>query len=216
MSIQDKTNETLDTSRRGFTKLGVGAPVILSLASQPVLGAACLSGMMSGNLSNHEHDGCVLGWSPGGWCNPVGQVNGMDTIAAWAAAGFPYGVFDINAPGCNPNGQPQNSSSCYSGGATVNDLNTVISGLPYPSTIMPGSITGGAPGDTPLREIVCDPRTYNYGPRHCVTAFLNASLLPPPNGYVLTQVQVVGICTEQLDLPPGYSSINEFLDSTWT
>lgn len=56
-----KGNTAIDSSRRKATKLGLGAPVILALASRSVLGAGTancqFSVQLSGNLSGHHADG---------------------------------------------------------------------------------------------------------------------------------------------------------------
>lgn len=57
----------VDTSRRRFTRLGAGAPVLMSLASQPVFGVNCLSNGMSGNMSSDPdrmNGSCEMGYSP--------------------------------------------------------------------------------------------------------------------------------------------------------
>jgi len=77
-------------SRRRFTRLGVGTPVILSLVSKPVLGAQCLSNMLSGNLSDPTRGNCVPGWSPGAWKNRGGKISTYGTVEAWTKAGFSY------------------------------------------------------------------------------------------------------------------------------
>ena len=51
----------VNNSRRQFTRIGVGAPVLLSLASQPVFGANCLSNALSGNLSDPDRGNCTMG-----------------------------------------------------------------------------------------------------------------------------------------------------------
>lgn len=54
-----------DTTRRRFTRLGVGAPVLMTLASQPVFGVNCLSNGMSGNMSDPDRmrGNCQFGMS---------------------------------------------------------------------------------------------------------------------------------------------------------
>lgn len=64
-------------SRRRFTRAGfAGSGVILTLASRPVLGAACCkspSGFLSGNASTHGNLQVCLGRSPGYWKNREGS-----------------------------------------------------------------------------------------------------------------------------------------------
>lgn len=85
-------------SRRRFTRIGVGAPVILSFVSKPVLGAQCLSNMLSGNLSDPTRGTCVLGWSPGGWKNKGGTISTFGTVEAWTKAGFSYEKSKASTP----------------------------------------------------------------------------------------------------------------------
>ncbi|HSH29817.1 MAG TPA: hypothetical protein VK971_07915 [Thiohalobacter sp.] len=55
-------------SRRRILKGAALTPVLLSLASRPVLGQECtISGMMSGNTSNHGAGHDCGGLSPGAW-----------------------------------------------------------------------------------------------------------------------------------------------------
>ncbi len=76
--------------RRRWAKLGVGAPILMTLASRPVLAGNCLSNMMSGNLSNPNRGQCSKGWSPGGWGQPGGNVHIYTTSGAWTAIGLNY------------------------------------------------------------------------------------------------------------------------------
>ena len=64
-------------SRRRLLKGAALSPVLLSLTSRPVLGAECtISGFMSGNVSDHGHDDCTCGFTPGAWKTPyVGDGN---------------------------------------------------------------------------------------------------------------------------------------------
>ncbi|MCW8832338.1 MAG: hypothetical protein OQK09_04095 [Colwellia sp.] len=70
---QNKTSPEVKTSattaRRSFLKkAAIGAPVVIASSTKPAWGAACMSGLMSGNVSNHEHT-CDLqgGLSHGHW-----------------------------------------------------------------------------------------------------------------------------------------------------
>lgn len=193
---QDNHTSTVDESRRQFSRLGAVTPVLLTLASRPVFGGNCLSNMMSGNLSDPDRGHCGPGWSPGGWRNPVGQVNGMDTLDAWDAAGYYYGELDGNDdPSCTKrNGQFKNKRECYSGGSVYGD------------TPLPG-------GDSrTLIEILGT----NDIKKHCITALLNASLSENVDGftYILTVDQVIGLCNGTIPVPGG-QSLRGFLDSTW-
>lgn len=193
----------VDKNRRRFTKAGAATPILMTLASQPVFGGGmqCMSNMMSGNLSDPNRGNCDLGWSPGGWCNPVGKIAGRDTLLAWdlALGTDSYGIFYADVPvdapiECKTNGQPRKDSMCYVGGTVVSLIDS-----------------------RPLREVVCDPKTETNEPRHCAAAYLNAKLsekLGSQFNYVLTVKQVEELCAGG-PLPTGYNSLNEFLDSTW-
>ncbi len=54
------------SSRRNFSKLGLGAPVLMTLASRPVYGMECLSGILSMGSASHVHQdtgACTEGMS---------------------------------------------------------------------------------------------------------------------------------------------------------
>ncbi len=80
-------------SRRRFTRAGLAAPIILSMASKPAFGAVCSpSGFVSYSPDNpsgvrrHGTDGCG-GLSPGAWRNPdAGRGDG--SRGAWHYAGY--------------------------------------------------------------------------------------------------------------------------------
>ena len=207
MSEQSKDKQDLDQNidlgRRKLAKIGAAAPVIMTLASKPVFGAQCLSQMMSGNAS-HQEGSCSLGWSPGGWCNEGGQVNGVSTIGAWDAADFDFGE-NVCIKEHPNNGTCQEYG--FEGGSTVLGDTPFLfnSGAKIPPNTSPTDIT--------MRQVICDPKI-DQELRHCLAAYLNASL--PNFNYVLTQDQVVGLCNGLIPLPAGYSSLNSFLDSTWT
>ena len=94
--------------RRHLAKLGLGAPVLATLASRPVFAGQCLSNMMSGNLSSPNRGNCSKGWSPGGWGQPGGNVHTYSTIGAWTAIGLDYNTATMaNVPSIlNKNGVP--------------------------------------------------------------------------------------------------------------
>ncbi len=62
-------NAVVEKRRRFIKGAGVAAPVILSLSSPSVFGAAgqCLSQIMSGNASNNVTLSCALGHTPSYW-----------------------------------------------------------------------------------------------------------------------------------------------------
>ena len=94
-AAQEMHGHGADQSRRRFSKLGLAAPVILSLVSKPVFGGGggtrqCLSNMLSGNLSDPNRGACSKGWSPGAWKNKGGKISIYSTTQAWSLAGFSY------------------------------------------------------------------------------------------------------------------------------
>jgi hypothetical protein len=183
-------------SRRRFSRLGLGAaPIVISLVSKPVLGAQCLSNMLSGNLSDPNRGNCSLGWSPGGWGLPGGNISTYSTIGAWTAAGYNYGIYKTSC------GKPSHAD-CYEGGSAVGMLPV-------------GLLTNSLPEKT-LRDVVNDP--HNNRDRHVLTAWLNAMLSASSGGtfnYILTTAQVIGLANGTIPVPPGYGDLNSFLDSTW-
>lgn len=201
-SKSDRTPETvlIDAKRRRLAKLGVGAPVMMSLASRPVFGGQCLSNMMSGNLSDPNRGNCTKGWSPGGWGQPGGKVHTYSTLSAWSKAGFSYGTLKS---GCSNT----SSITCYKDGS---NFSNVAGGL---SVLNKNSVAG----TVPWREIVgIDPSTRQLT-RHLVCAYLNAALSEADStfNYILTKAQVIGLANGSLPLPPGYTDLQSFLGSTW-
>lgn len=88
-------------SRRRILKGAALTPVVLSLASRPVLGQECtISGMMSGNTSNHGEGHDCGGLSPGAWktadsgagdwsrtpCKPGTPKSSEDKKKTWSLA----------------------------------------------------------------------------------------------------------------------------------
>ncbi len=85
---RDGSNRAFLARRRHLAKLGLGAPILATLASRPVFAGQCLSNMMSGNLSDPTRGTCSKGWSPGGWGQPGGQIHTYSDATAWGIAGF--------------------------------------------------------------------------------------------------------------------------------
>jgi hypothetical protein len=190
--------------RRKLAGLGIGAPVVLTLASRSVLAGQCLSNMLSGNLSDpNRNSTCSKGWSPGGWGQPGGNISSYTTLGAWTAIGFNYGYYDKNLPNCSANGSAS-QAVCYSGGSKISNL---PDGALNPD---------GAPATATLREVLNDPKNYQKT-RHLICAYFNAKLGALPGStfhYILTVQQVLDLAHGTLT-PPGGMSINQFLDSTW-
>ena len=80
--------ENIDKGRRKFGKAGVAAPILMTLASQPVFGNACMSRMMSGNQSAaHQTIACAFGYSPGSWKN-INTNGGSINESTWHSIGL--------------------------------------------------------------------------------------------------------------------------------
>ena len=126
-SIENDMNVTVDKSKRKFSKAGLAAPVIMTLASKPVFAVQGLSGMMSGNTSNHCHDVKYGGMSPGFWKTPSGTTDfpGEDRWdIAWNKAGYTYGILRtpvILGDGCDE--KYVNENSCLEIGDTIPNPN---------------------------------------------------------------------------------------------
>jgi hypothetical protein len=103
-------SKTVKNTRRSFLKkTAIGAPVVSSIASQPVWGAGicALSGSLSGNLSNHgDQSDCKgpMGRSPGYWaqwekatsCNTNHWPQGDNRIYNWSLTGYlPLASFSL-------------------------------------------------------------------------------------------------------------------------
>ncbi|MCQ8117674.1 MULTISPECIES: hypothetical protein [Methylomonas] len=81
----------LDKSRRTFAKTGVIAPVLMTLTSKTALGSVyqcTISGVQSGNVSNHSEDMsvCKTGKSPTDWLANVDTTTAPNYVQ-WIAAG---------------------------------------------------------------------------------------------------------------------------------
>lgn len=194
----ESLNSAVSERRRRFARFAFGAPVLLTLASRPVLAGQCLSNMMSGNLSDPNRGNCAKGWSPGGWGQPGGQVHTYSTVAAWTAVGLVYGNYQ---PNC---GYP-NKYECYLGGATLANVPSVLN-------------KDGVPTNSLLRAVLTVEPSAHQLTRHLVCAYLNASLSELSGStfhYILTKQQVVDLASGVIGLPPGYATLQSFLASTW-
>lgn len=186
------TQSEVNRGRRRIAGAGIGAPILMTLASRPALGAPCLSNMLSGNLSDPDRGLCQKGWSPGAWKNPVGQILTYGTLTAWTQAGFNFGTLKLN-------GNPSKLSD-YEGGSLVTDT--------------PFALPAGAPANLTMREAF---KQYSgHIIFHLLAAYLNASLSANDSTfeYILTPQQVVDLASGATPIP-GNVSLNSFLDSTW-
>lgn len=197
-SCSSVTQTGVSKSRRRFSGLGLSAPVVLSLVSRPVLGANCLSNMLSGNLSDPDRGACAPGAGPDSWKAPTGSVPGSSTLPAWAAAGIPYGTLIV--------GSPPDSWDSYEGGATTADA-------PF------GLLLQGNPPvpPVPLRVYLNDPLVVGTENVAIIVAYLNAKWSGASGGafqYILTPDQVIGLVTGTIPIPSGMP-LQVFLSSTW-
>lgn len=196
---------TVDSERRRrLAKLGFGVPVLMTLASRPVLAGQCLSNMMSGNLSDPTRGQCAKGWSPGGWSGP----GGFPTPNTWSMIGLLYGNLTTGAL--------PNKFESYTGGATLQNVPAILN-------------KNNLPTNTFLRVVLRDPNTPGLDPvvasanltRHFLCAYLNAKygeLSGDSFMYILKSQQVLDLAGG-LAIPAGAagapSNYNTFFDSTW-
>ena len=92
-SVHQSDVELVNKPRRRFAKVGVVAPVIMTLTSKVALGGTyqcTISGVQSGNTSNHSADmlQCGVGFSPGGWWSNADKTDGSPDgcLAQWLQA----------------------------------------------------------------------------------------------------------------------------------
>ena len=191
MTIKDRTSDNIDTSRRGLSKLGVALPVMMTLASKPVLGANCLSNALSGNLSDPTRGNCGFGWSPGGWKTDGGAPD-------WGSTPFEYCNYD---PGNGPKRSDKHKATSYTGGTTLGE--TVLAGL-----------GGGIYDDKTLTGLLWE-FPGNSGPHpvgHLISALLNAN--STDTEYALSEEQLVDLILGNIAVLGGLS-LTAYLDTTW-
>jgi len=176
--------------RRLFLKgAGLSAPIVLTLSSPSVFGAAgfSLSQMMSGNTSNVGTGSCTLGQNPSYWRNPTNKSN-------WPTS-FSYGsqVGEVNT-GC----------SNYSGGTKFKDAFQGSTGNGN-STLLSFVCDSSTSTST----------TFLLN-KYLVAALLNAST--PNSNYIYTAAQVRQLQAGTLGVPPNNSKnptdVLNFLKST--
>lgn len=175
-------SQAVDKSKRSFAKMGVVAPVIMTLTSKSALGSsyACtVSGAQSGNHSgNHVTDVvCAVGFSPGAWKTP-GLNSGDGNLSQWkTAVGCPFTINPSNpntvyatfTQGGSPQWQPL--------GATLNGIQALgyyrqIKIL-WGSTTVPAVAVTGFSSTQSLHEILMSNDDLR---KHAVSAYLNAQL----------------------------------------
>lgn len=180
-------------TRRKLARAGLGAPVLLTLMSKPAFGAACLSNMLSGNLSDPNRGNCSGGWSPGGWMNPGGMIHTYRTLDAWVKAGAFYGT--------------------YSGSGNANQGENYTGGTLFTATGF--TVPSGAPSTITIREVLL-----NYSGSlqfHLAAGWLNANLSAndPTFQYIVTPAQLLGLANGTIPIPPPYLTLQEFLDKNY-
>ena len=177
MIEQNKAPEKVSTdttsARRSFLKkAAIGAPIVIASSTKPAWGAACMSGMMSGNVSNHEHT-CDLagGLSHGHWKEHyVGRNNNH-----YKKRNGQY-VLDINGNRKLKNKYKDNPDAYY----VVIGGQLYFSALKYTKPLGLGGYT--------LQEAMELQGPYSYE-RELAGAFINASLNSIVNyPYTLTDV----------------------------
>lgn len=197
--------KNINKGRRRLSRVALATPVIASLASRHALAGNCLSNMLSGNLSNPDRGQCSLGSSPGGWGLVGGKIYTFSTLEAWGAIGFSYGSYNPSASQCQP--ANKNKPNCYVGGTAIDAVSALNK--------------DGVPSGTSLRVVLLPELWPQYASwqltRHLVCAYLNAALseVSPSFQYILTKQQVLDLAAGTLQVPPGYTGLQAFLDSTW-
>lgn len=222
----------VDKSRRAFARAGMAAPVFLTLASRPVLGAQCLSQMMSGNASQISDGSCEPGFGIETWSNPNATLLGSDVVAR-KVVGVGRGIFQWDEDTgfslarifgteqgrevfqwagnrgfifgkfkLKPDQLTPDKSDDYTGGTTFNEVFPAFGSFDTNYGMTRRSIT--------MREILCEePGSIKA---HFVAAMLNAQYVP---NYVLTTRQVLELWSGMSPIAATITNINEFLESTW-
>ena len=212
-------DQSVDLSRRKLTKVGVAAPVIMTLGSKPVFGAQCLSEMMSGNASADVKGSCVWGTSPDGLSKLGGTtVTGESVNTAWGEASLEYAFnYQGNGKQVYPDGTTYNSSNSQAGYDNrllkkPGDRNkaedyiggTLVSELPFTTLY--------TLGDPPIRLVLDHQNGYrDQVLRHVLAAYINAWAI---DDYVLTPGQVIDLYSGAIPIPGGMELV-AFLDTTW-
>jgi len=211
--------DRIDRKRRSFAKTGIVAPVIMTMANRPVFGATnilCGSQMASNNTSRAIVGNCVAGRSPGGWGTPRGMIIPDLAFLNLEAEGGVSGVYTYvwadNAAGSlyygdlpgEISGGTGNKCEDFTGGSTFSDAFGVNSSSPHQI----------------MREIFCDDSSYDEF--HFCAAILNARCFNNDlmGYYPLTEQEVIALYNDRSLLskydPNGlFTSVREFLDSTW-
>ena len=202
LTQEQMTQQNLQ-KRRFFIK-GIGGaltPVVLTIASPPIFGQAmCLSQQMSGNLSA-QVTSCVQGVSPL-------DLKAPKLIHVWKAAGWHYG--DLTSSDSKKEKKLTFSVSRwndYTGGTRHNDVEAFGTGrhISFQGPSIPSY--GKTP---PMREWL---NTQNGGDLwHLIAALLNSKTV---TNYPLSPGQVKGLYSGDIPIPPPYTKLSDYLETTW-
>ena len=153
--------DKISEGRRRFAKAGLlASPILMSVASRPVLGALgqpCISNMLSGNLSHPKRGSCVLGISPADWID----------IASWPAPII---------KGVQPSGLSLTCANCID----VGD-DWICGGTPFSDIFLGGDSRS-------MYQILCDDPNLSAPTEE--SAFVAAYLNALTYDYVLSPMQV--------------------------
>lgn len=159
----------------------------------PVIASLASRPALAGNCLSNMLSGNLSDPNRGqcskGW-SPGGWKNegGYPNQSTWTQAGFDFYTSTISSmPGAlNKNSVPSNTL-----------LRIVLDNAQWPT------IAGSRVNWNPTKQLVC--------------AYLNAALSENSSTfqYILTKQQVVDLATGVISLPPSYTSLQTFLDSTW-
>lgn len=197
-------SQAVDKSKRSFTKAGVAAPIIMTLASNTALGSTLhcsMSGAQSGNASStvSTPPKCAAGFSPGGWWKNACKTGNQDgNLNHWCKTGLtPYSI-KTTTTGSSKNRittksviyktVPMNTTSTPSsctdlpGCTTWADIFTTITGYKLQTAIPFSLIFGSIPLsgiDGPLWDVLNQKSgTLEW---HAICDYLNAKLYATGN-----------------------------------
>ncbi|GEM_PF-3528181 len=184
--------------RRKLLKAALAAPpVLMTLTSRPVHAVQGLSNMMSGDASQCRGDTRYGGMSPGFWKKLTGTTDlyGDEAYLAWQLTGYEYAT-PIPAANSGAN------YDTYSGGTLCSD---VFSGSSF---------------DKSLREVLNEESGSDEF--HLIAGLLNARYFDAkaaagggPTQYFMTTAQFWDMYDERLEVPPGYASLRDLVESNY-
>ena len=219
---QAPTNERLardqspgvDESRRSLAKASLATPVLMSLATRPVLagggyGDCSLSGFMSGNVSNHQHK-CTPGFgcTPGYWKNHPAVWLPLTTFSPGTCAKVKIQgsledctTVDPNTHSCT---DPKNGCDVWDMSFETGGATTFASVFGRNSAYYPGDSTAS------LMEVL--QTTEGSLDFHACAAVLNAAAYPIEYG--ASVAQVVDAYNKAVDEGDGqHGTLHDILDA---